>query len=153
MDAARSGAGIEPPAEAPAASHLLVRSGEYLCALPLGAVRRVVRALTVYPLPGAAPELKGLAEYGGDPLPVLDLARLVRAPQGANPSFPVTIVVWAGPREASELVGLAADAAVEVATVPAAAVVSGDGGFVRGEAVIDGRVVRVLDLESLGRPI
>ncbi|HEY0781946.1 MAG TPA: chemotaxis protein CheW, partial [Thermoanaerobaculia bacterium] len=79
-----------------AGSHLLVQAGEYVCALPLPRVRRVVRALTVHPLPGASAELKGLAEFGGEPLPILDLAQLVRAPQGANPALPVTIVVWAG---------------------------------------------------------
>src|SRR4030095_9713675 len=45
-------------------THLLVRAGEYACALPLPAVRRVVRALTVHPLPGAMGELEGLAGGG-----------------------------------------------------------------------------------------
>lgn len=158
--------------EARAASHLLVRVGGYVCALPLAAVRRVVRALTLHPLPGSAAELKGLAEYGGEPLPVLDLARLVRAPQGANPAYPVTVVVWAGPPEARELVGLAADAALELARLPASArwqqwqqadtrprgggtAVSPESGpplagFVAGEAVVGGEVVRVVNLEALG---
>jgi chemotaxis signal transduction protein len=99
-------------------SHLLVQAGEYVCALPLIAVRRVVRALPVHPLPGSAPELQGLAEFGGEPLPVLNLARMVNAAAGANPAYPVTIVVWAGPPEAREMMGLAADAALEVADVP-----------------------------------
>ncbi|HEX3532482.1 MAG TPA: chemotaxis protein CheW, partial [Thermoanaerobaculia bacterium] len=107
-----------PPAgaaEAPGrteATHLLVQAGEYVCALPLGAVRQVLRSLPLHPLPGSAPELRGLAEFAGDPLPVLDLARLARAPHGANPAFPVTVVAWAGPAGARELVGLAADAAL-----------------------------------------
>jgi chemotaxis signal transduction protein len=134
-----------------AATHLLVRAGEYVCALPLGAVRRVLRALPLYPLPGSAPELKGLAEFAGDPLPVLDLARLARAPQGANPAYPVTVVAWAGPPEARELVGLAADAALEVVYLPAATVVGGDGALVAGETVIAGQVVRVIDLQALGQ--
>ncbi len=134
-----------------AATHLLVRAGEFVCALPLGAVRRVLRALPLYPLPGSAPELKGLAEFAGDPLPVLDLARLARAPQGANPAYPVTVVAWAGPPEARELVGLAADAALEVAHLPAAAVVGGDGALVAGETVVGGQVVRVIDLQALGK--
>src|SRR5215208_3550285 len=91
-------------------THLLVRAGEYSCALPLTAVRRVVRALTVHPLPGAAGELEGLAEFGGEPLPVLNLARLVNSPPGANPAYPVTIVTWVGPADAREMIGFAADA-------------------------------------------
>ncbi len=132
-------------------SHLLVRAGDYVCALPLHAVRRVMRALAIQPLPGASPELKGLAEFGGEPLPVLDLARLVSAPPGANPSFPVTIVAWAGPAGAREGIGLAADAALEVVELPAGSTVGGDGGLIAGEASVGDEVVRVLDLEALGR--
>ena len=132
-------------------SHLLVQAGAYVCALPLRSVRRVLRALPVHPLPGATAELKGLAEFGGEPLPVLDLARLVGAPPGANPTYPVTVVAWVGPEEARELIGLAADAALEVADVSLSSVVAGDGGFILGEAPVGGDVVRVLNLEALGR--
>lgn len=130
--------------------HLLVRTGEYLCALPLSSVRRVVRALTVRPLPGSAEELKGLAEFAGEPLPVVDLAKLVGAPPGANPDYPVTIVAWAGPEDARELIGLTADNALEVIDLPARSVVTGEGGVIAGEANVEGEPVRVLDLESLG---
>jgi chemotaxis signal transduction protein len=136
-----------------AGSHLLVQAGEYVCALPLRSVRRVLRALPVHPLPGATAELKGLAEFAGEPLPVLELARLVGAPPGANPSYPVTIIVWVGPEDAREAVGLAADAALEVAEVPPASLVAGDGGFILGEAPVNGQVVRVLHLEALGREL
>jgi purine-binding chemotaxis protein CheW len=132
-------------------THLLVRAGEYACALPLAAVRRVVRALTVHPLPGAAGELEGLAEFGGEPLPVLNLARLVNAPTGANPSYPVTIVAWVGPASSRETIGFSADAALEVVHVPSDAVVAGDGGLLLGEAPVGGEVIRVLNLEALGR--
>jgi chemotaxis signal transduction protein len=133
-----------------AGSHLLVQAGEYRCALPLRSVRRVLRALTIHPLPGATDELKGLAEFAGEPLPVLELARLVGAPPGAKPTWPVTIVVWVGPQDARELVGLAADAALEVSEVQLTSVVAGDGGFILGEALVDGEVVRVVNLEALG---
>ena len=134
-------------------THLLVRAGEYACALPLASVRRVVRALTVHPLPGAAGELEGLAEFGGEPLPVLNLARLVNASPGANPSYPVTVVVWVGPPESRETIGFTADAALEVVHVPPESVVAGDGGFLQGEAPVGGEVVRILNLESLGRDL
>lgn len=138
------------PAE-PAAAHLLVRAGEAVCALPLAGVRRVVKALTVHRLPGAAPELLGLAEYAGEPLAVVDLARLVGAPAGANPAAPVTVVVATGPPEARELIGLAADAALEVVALPPDAVAGGDGGVSAGEAEVAGEVVRVVDLDALGK--
>jgi chemotaxis signal transduction protein len=130
-------------------SHLLVRAGEVVCALPIPAVRRVMRAMPVHPLPGAAAEVAGLAEFGGEPLPVLDLARLVEAPLAGTPAFPVTVVVWAGPVERRELVGLAADEALEVA--PVDEVVAGAAGaFVAGEAEALGRPVRLLDPSALG---
>ncbi|MES1241700.1 MAG: chemotaxis protein CheW [Acidobacteriota bacterium] len=139
-------------------SHLLVQAGEYVCALPLVSVRRVLRSLPVHPLPGSAPELEGLAEFGGEPLPILNLARMVNAAPGANPAYPVTIVVWTGPSDARELMGLAADAALEVVDVPPGSVVTGggggamgDGGFLLGEAPVAGKVVRVINLEALGQ--
>jgi purine-binding chemotaxis protein CheW len=135
------------PASSP---HLLVRSGEYLCALPLSSVRRVVRALTVRPLPGSSEELKGLSEFAGEPLPVVDLAKLVGAPPSANPEYPVTVVAWAGPPDGRELIGLAADAALEVVELPARSVVAGEGGVIFGETSVGDEAVRVLDLEALG---
>lgn len=141
----------ELPRSREGASHLLVRAGEYVCALPLDAVRRVVRSLPVHPLPGATGELLGLSEFGGEPMPVLNLARLINAPPGANPSFPVTIVVWVGPADGREMVGLAADAALEVVKVGFESVVAGDGGFLLGEAPMKGEVVRVVNLAALGR--
>ena len=111
-----------------------------------------MRALTVHPLPGAAGELEGLAEFGGEPLPVLNLGPAGERPPGANPSYPVTVVVWVGPVEGREMMGLAADAALEVVHVPAESIVAaGDGGFLHGEAPVGGEVVRVLNLEALGR--
>jgi len=128
--------------------HLLAQAGEVVCALPLAAVRQVVKALQVHRLPGAADELSGLAEFAGEPLPVLDLARLVGAAPGASPAYPVTVICWAG--GGRELVGLAADAALEVVPIDLAAVVSVEGGVTAGEARLGERVVRVLDLAALG---
>lgn len=130
--------------------HLLVRAGEVVCGLPLAAVRRVVKALPVHRLPGSAGELAGLAEFAGEPLPVLALARLVGAAPGANPTYPVTVICWAGPDDARELVGLAADAALEVVPLEVASIVPVEGGVAGGEAPVGDEVVRVVDLVALG---
>ncbi|HPC83284.1 MAG TPA: chemotaxis protein CheW [Thermoanaerobaculaceae bacterium] len=129
---------------------LLVRAGEYRCAVPLNQVRRVVASLATHPLPNAAPELLGLAEFGGEPLPVLELARLVGAPEGAASPHPVTVVAWAGPPRERELVGLAADQALSIVEVPVGSLAGGQAGLVSGEALVDGAPVRVLNLEHLG---
>lgn len=131
-------------------AYLKVRAGEYLCALPLERVRRVVQALPVRPLPGSADELLGLAEFTGEPLPIIDLGRLVDAPAGATPDYPVTIVSWAGPDADRELIGLAADAALEVVLIAPQDVVAGRGGAVVGEVAVAGEPVRVVDLAALG---
>lgn len=126
---------------------LLVRAGDRLCALPLSRVRRVVRALAVTPLPGSAPELLGLAEFGGEPLPILDLARLVGAEPDPAAVVPVTVVVLAGRDGEAELAGLAADDAADITEVPAA---TADAGWTR-EALAGDQPVTVIDLASLGR--
>jgi len=133
----------------PARPHLLLRAGDSVCALPLAAVRRVVKALPVHRLPGAAPELAGLTEFAGEPLPVLDLARLVGAAPGAAPAYPVTVIAWAGGPQDRELVGLAADAALEVVEIGEGAVVGGAAGVVAGEAEVADRAVRVIDPVAL----
>lgn len=129
---------------------LLARAGEQVCALPLNQVRRVVAALATHPLPGAAPELLGLAEFAGEPLPVLDLRRLIDAPPGAASAHPVTVVAWAGPPAGRELVGLAVDEVLSIAELAPGALAGTPAGLVSGEALAGGVAVRVLDLERLG---
>jgi len=130
--------------------YLLIQAGEEECMLPLDRVRRIVRDLQVIPLPGAAQELKGLAEFGGEPLPVLDFSRLIGATPGAEPAYPVTVIAWAGPAESRELVGLQIDGAVEVVTIPTDAIVPGGEGIVRGDVSFRDRPVRVISLAALG---
>jgi hypothetical protein len=48
------------------------------------------------------------------------------------------------------MIGFAADSALEVVHVPAGSIVAGDGGFLQGEAAVNGEVVRVLNLNALG---
>ncbi len=129
---------------------LLLETGEFLCALPIGRVRQVMRTLQVYPSPGTAPGFLGLAEFAGEPIPVLDLGRLVGAPAGARPASPVTVVAWAGPAGHRELVGLTADAALEIVEVAPDVAGSRRAGVVGGNASVGGRTVRVLDIEELG---
>jgi chemotaxis signal transduction protein len=129
--------------------HLVVACGDRLCALPLGGVRRVVRALDTHPLPGSAPELAGLAEFGGEPVPVLDLAMMVGAQAGPSPAFPVTVLAWVGPVHHRELVGLAVDQALEVVGLAPREILRSGEGILLGEVLVDTRPVAVLDLERL----
>lgn len=137
-------------AEAGSRRFLLLSAGDRLAAVDARQVRRILRALPTVPLPGAQPELLGLAEYGGEPLPVLDVAQLIGAKPGPPASFPVTVVVRAGPSSQQELVGLAADAAVDLVLIPEERVVPLGEGLVAGEVALPQGTAEVLDLSRLG---
>lgn len=126
-------------------AHLLVRLGDATAALPAAAVRRVVRSLRLYPLPGAGEGLLGLTEFAGEPLAVLDLRRMLGFEADAGSTPAVTVVAWVGTPEERELVGLAVDEALEVAELEVAAAIAGGGELLFGE-----RPVRLVDLERLG---
>lgn len=122
--------------------HLLVRLGETVAALPARGVRRVLRAIKVYPMSGAGEGLLGLSEFAGEPLVVLDLARLLGVEVPAGPPPTVTVVAWIGPEAEREIVGLAVDEALEVTSIDGAAIAG-------GEALVGGIPVRLIDLERL----
>ena len=44
-------------------------------ALPVETVRRVISMPILFPIPGAADRLLGLAQFGGEPLPVVNRCR------------------------------------------------------------------------------
>ncbi len=130
---------------------LVVRCGAARCGLPAASVRRVLRALPLQPVPGAERKLLGLAQFGGEPLVVLDLLALLGGSVEQGGALPITVVVSVGPAEAAELVGLAVDEALEVVSFDPASATPGGGGLVAGETLVGEHVVRVLDLEALGK--
>lgn len=138
-------------AEEAARRYLLVRAGDRLVAIEARLVRRILRALSTTPLPGARPELLGLAEFAGEPLPVLDLAQLVGAGPGPAASFPVTVVVWVSSPAGPELVGLAADAALDLVAIAPSAIAAVNQGVVVGEAVLAQGTAELVDLARLGQ--
>ncbi|WP_376966630.1 chemotaxis protein CheW [Azospirillum sp. A26] len=80
-------------------------------ALPLPAVRAVIRLPELVRIPLGPPSLDGLAHWHGDAVPVLDLARALGRPGGAEPTRE-TRVVLVGHRgqTGSQTVGLRVDA-------------------------------------------
>ena len=96
---------------------MIVRSGTALYALPASDVVRVVRRLICYPVPGAQLHLLGLAQYGGEPLPVLDLHVLVEGgPSGSRQR--ATVILGRGRRRDRSVLGLAVDEVLRVAELP-----------------------------------
>ena len=54
---------------------LIVRMGTRICALPLGAVKEVMRPLAIEPISGMPPFVLGLSLIRGSPAPVVALVR------------------------------------------------------------------------------
>jgi purine-binding chemotaxis protein CheW len=96
-------------------------------AVALSAVREVVRAVFITPLPDAPPVVEGVIDVRGDIVPVYDLrARFGLPPRALDPAEWL-ILVWTGERPAA----LRCDAADWLKTVPATAVERG-GEVLRG---------------------
>ncbi len=69
---------------------LVTRVGGLLCALPIGHVVETMRPLPIEPLAAIGPELafvSGVAVVRGAPIPVVDAARLLDQPAGAQNRF------------------------------------------------------------------
>lgn len=118
-------------------------------ALPAPAVREVVRAVTVVPLPQAPPIVEGLINVRGALVPVLDVRTRFRLPPKAASHTDHLILAWAGPR----LVAIRADRALDLARVEAgdvedATTVVPDADYVSGVAKLSDGLVLIHDLRT-----
>lgn len=127
---------------------LLVRSADLFCALPAANVRRIARDLTAHPLPGGKPHLSGLAQYGGEPLAVLDLRALVTGDEPSAVSR-TTVIVMPRLTPAPARLGLGVDEAIEVVTIATGLSAAAGSWPVAGWTRRGGREVAVIDLEAV----
>jgi len=126
---------------------LLVRTGALKCALPASDVVRVVRGLISHPVPGSEPRLLGLSQYGGEPLPVLDLHAVVEGiPSGTRHRS--TVILGRGQRRDRPLLGLAVDEVLQVVSLASESVASDESGIV-AERTIEDDEVKILDTRRL----
>jgi purine-binding chemotaxis protein CheW len=93
-------------------SVVIVRAGEGLCALPVGAVVETMRPAPVRPLQGGPAWVSGVAVVRGEPTAVVDLAALLGSAADASPAR--WVVVRCGARTAA----LAVRAVEGVAELP-----------------------------------
>ncbi len=128
--------------------YLLVRSGGAGWALPADQVRRVVRGLACHPAPGARPHLLGLAQFGGEPLAVLDLHALVT---GGTPrsDHRATVILGRHGAWSGGVLGLAIDEALRVVTLADPPHPGSPNLLAEGTLTIDGDSVKVLDTACL----
>jgi purine-binding chemotaxis protein CheW len=118
--------------------------------LPIRDVAEVLRMVAVTPMPEAPAWLCGVINLRGRIIPVIDLRRRLGLPPNP-PGLNTPIIVV---EVADRAFGLVADAAIEVLTLPLAALTSPDRVTGPGHAIvrlahIDGRVILGLDLEKL----
>jgi len=95
-------------------SHLVVRAGNVLFALPSDEILRVLRGMSIYPAPGVSRYVMGLSRFGGEALVVYSLeslAGLEEMPWSGS----LTVLVL---RKGKEEVGLAVREALEVVELP-----------------------------------
>ncbi len=91
-------------------SCLLVSAGGERFGILASRVIRLLRDVTIHPIPGARAPLVGLGQYGGVPVAVVDLPELVgRTASGA--SHQVIVLIAAGRHVGREMIGLAVDEA------------------------------------------
>ena len=92
---------------------LLVTAGGELFGIPASRIIRVLRDVTVHPIPGARPPLVGLGQYGGEPVAVVDLLELVRG-RASGSVQRVVVLVSPDRRMGHEMIGLAVDEATRL---------------------------------------
>ena len=128
--------------------YLLVRSGGTRWALPADQVRRVVRNLACHPVPGGLPHFLGLAQYGGEPLAVLDLHTLVTG-ETLRSAHLATVILGRRGKRSGAVLGLAIDEAQRVVTLVHKPQPGSDDSLVQGTVTIDGGPVNVVNTASL----
>jgi len=127
---------------------LLVRTGNLNCALPISDVVRVVRRLRCHAVPGSHPRLVGLAQYGGDPLPVLDLHVLVEHGISNVRQHP-TVILGRGRNHGHSVLGLAVDEVLRVVDLPRRGAAASDASLVGETVEFEGTEVKVLNTQQL----
>jgi chemotaxis signal transduction protein len=127
--------------------YLLVRSGALKYALPVSDVVRVVRGLISYPVPGSEARLLGLSQYGGEPLPVLDLHAVVEGNPSAS-RYRSTVILGRGQPRDRPLLGLAVDDVLQVVSLASETVIFGESG-ITADAVIGNQRAKILNTRHL----
>lgn len=132
---------------------LLVRSGESRYALPVSIVQRIVHDLPSHPVPGAQPRLHGLAQFAGEPMPVLDLRATVEGEEVTNTGTRTTVIVSYRTRSDRSLLGLAVTEVLNICQTAKTEETDGFGDGGPSETVeIEGRTAKVVNVdEILGR--
>jgi purine-binding chemotaxis protein CheW len=93
---------------------LIVRTGNFSCALPLAHVMETMRRLPIEPLAGVPPYVRGVSIVRGTATPVVDLGDILGVPESSGERF---VVIRVGEKQ----VALAVDSVLGVREIDLAA--------------------------------
>lgn len=131
---------------------LSFRIGEQEYSVDIMSVREIRGWTKATPLPHSPTHVRGVINLRGAVLPVVDLAVRLGMPAVSGESRNVIIVVQVH----GQTVGLLVDAVSDILAMPTSELqppptVSGDGApsFVEGITIVEGRMIRVLNLASI----
>ncbi|MEL6521166.1 MAG: chemotaxis protein CheW [Pseudomonadota bacterium] len=135
---------------------LSFRVGEQEYSVDIMSVREIRGWTRATPLPHASPYVCGVINLRGTVLPIIDLAKRLSIDVAPASERNVIIVVQVN----GQTLGLVVDAVSDILSVPLSELqappeISTDhaSGFVKALTIIDGRMLRVLDLDSVHPPI
>lgn len=127
------------------------RIGQQAYALPIGAVREIVRPPEITAVPQSADEVAGVMNLRGHILPVIDLRKLFQQASETTPKSRVLVMSLE-----TKLVGLLVDSASEVLKIDSTEIEPGTKllgdyheSYVTGVAKYGGRLVVLLDPNKL----
>jgi chemotaxis signal transduction protein len=131
-------------------SFLLVRSGAVRYAFHAAEVVRVVRGLVCHPVPASRIYFLGLAQFGGEPLPVVDLHTLVEG-RTSGARHQNTVILGRERRRSQPLFGLAVDEVLRVIDINESVDSRRKNGHLIEEVDIDGESVKIFHTDRLLR--
>lgn len=131
---------------------LSFRVGEQEYSVDIMAVREIRGWSKATPLPHAPPFVRGVINLRGTVLPIIDLAGRLGLPKGEDSARDVIIVVCV----LDQTIGLLVNAVSDILTLPLSEMQSPpemaadeSQTFIDALTIHDGRMIRVLDLESV----
>ncbi|HUT74841.1 MAG TPA: chemotaxis protein CheW [Armatimonadota bacterium] len=129
------------------------RLGRETYALAAHQVRGVITRQTVVPIPSTPPHLLGITNFRGEILPVFDLTVLLGL--GTAPTAPDYLLIA---RPGPDTAALGCDSCPEVVQIaadeikpPVSASAAPDARYLRGQALVAGGMLRVLDADQVLR--
>ena len=135
---------------------LSFRVGEQEYSVDIMSVREIRGWSRATPLPHAAPHVRGVINLRGTVLPIIDLAQRLGLSVAEASERNVIIVV----QVRDQTLGLVVDAVSDILSIPLHELQSppelaqdAHTGYVRALTVVDGRLLRILDLDAVHPPM